>query len=357
MVRLRELGIEFNGERTGRYNAITDVEGVSVGQVQVWKEEPYIQRTGTTVIIPHEGNVFSEGVLASSNVLNGFGVLTGRDSVDELGFLTSPIVLTNTRSVGMGYEAVMQYFLENLPEGSDVTLPVVGECDDSYLSDSRGPPVSVDAFVSAIKSAKSGPVEEGCVGAGTGMQLFDFKGGIGTSSRVVEIKNSDYTVGVLINGNYGRRNQLSVLGKRFSQVGKSDKIPEGSCIGILATDAPVSSNLLRRLAKRIGLGLARTGSMGNNASGEIFLAFSTADRVSVDSESIDSGHLKEAAAHKNEPDFLSSEFITPMFEAAVTATEEAALNALFQAKTTRGYAGHVLEGFPVEEYFAKEAER
>lgn len=349
-MRLREFISDFDAS-TGKYNAITDVDGVSVGQVQFWKDDPFIQRTGATVILPHKGDVFSEGVLASTDVLNGFGVLTGRDAVDELGFLSSPIVLTNTRSIGSGYEAVMQFFLERGLENADLPLPVVGECDDSYLNDSKGSPVPLELFKEAIKSAKSGVVEEGGVGAGTGMELFGFKGGIGTSSRVVETGNSLYTVGVLVNANYGRRNQLSILGRRYAQLDQPEGIQDGSCIGVLAADAPIPPRLLKRLAKRMGLGLGRTGSVGNNSSGEIFLAFSTENRISVDLESMDSGHFMETVSKSKNADFLSNEFITSLFDAAVSATEEAALNALFQGKTTKGYAGHVLEGFPARDYF------
>ncbi len=350
MVRLRELKSDLIGGITGKHNGITDVPGVLVGHDQVWKDEPFVQRTGTTVILPHRGNVFSEGVFAHSEILNGFGILTGRNSLNELGWLASPIVLTNTRSVGNGYEAVMRYFLKKAGKDYDLPLPVVGECDDSYLNDSRGPPVPLESFDRAIKSATSGAVDEGGVGAGTGMELFEFKGGIGTSSRILEIEGQRYTVGVLVNANYGSRHQLSVLGRRFPEEIQSKEIRDGSCIGVLATDAPVSSGLLGRLSKRMGLGLARTGSVGNNSSGEIFLAFSTASKIVLDPKSMDSGRLKKSTQTPPESVFLSNRAINQLFEAAVGATEEAALNSLFQGKTTKGYAEHVLEGFPASRF-------
>lgn len=332
------------------YNAITDVKGVLVGHSQVWIDVPFVQRTGATVVLPHQGNVFLEGVFAHTAVLNGFGILTGRDSINELGLMASPIVLTNTRSVGTGYEAVMRHFLERSDKDFDLPLPVVGECDDSYLNDNQGPPVPLESFDKAIKSATSGAVEEGGVGAGTGMELFEFKGGIGTSSRIIEVEGEKYTVGVLVNSNYGRRDQLSVLGRRFPAAERSKAVQDGSCIGVLATDAPVSPELLRRLCKRMGLGLAITGSVGNNSSGEIFLAFSTASRIMMDPKSIDSGRLKESDYDLSSHDYLSGRAINSLFEAAVYATEEAALNSLFQGKTTSGYDGHVLEGFPAERF-------
>lgn len=351
-MRLRELIPDFDGSQVGKHNAITDVVGVSVGHVQLWKDEPHIQRTGITVVMPHNGDVFSEGVFVGTDVLNGFGILTGRDAVNELGFLTSPIVLTNTRSIGTVYEGVMQYFLSRAGENPDLPLPVVGECDDSFLNDNTGPPIPPGLLEEAIKSARSGVVEEGVVGAGTGMQMFGFKGGIGTSSRVFEIGGSNYTVGVLVNGNYGKRNQLSALGRRYSSSDQSQRIQDGSCIGILATDAPVNAGLLKRLAKRMSLGLGRTGSIANNNSGEIFLAFSTSNRIEIDSKAISSGKSRNLKFGNEETSSLSKEFITPLFEAAVSATEEAALNALFQGKTTRGFGGHTLEGFPAKEYLS-----
>lgn len=353
MVKLRELKPELLEGQTGRYNAITDVEGVWVGNAQLLNDEPYVQRTGATVVLPHNGNVYLEGVFAYTDVQNGFGVLTGRDSINELGMLASPIVLTNTRSIGSGYEFVMKNFLEKEEGEWDLPLPVVGECDDSYLNDSRGPAVPFETFDKAIKSATSGKVEEGAVGAGTGMSLFEFKGGIGTSSRVFEIEGTEYTVGALVNANYGGNGQLSVRGRRFSMIEESKGMRDRSCIGVLATDAPISSSLLRRISKRMGFGLVRTGSVANNSSGEIFIAFSTANRIQMDPNSIDSGRLIESGSGNSRFDQLSREAINSLFEATVSATEEAALNVLFQAKTTKGQSGHVREGFPVDKFLEK----
>ena len=343
-MKFRTLGRDLLAGQTGKNNSITDVRGIKVGHAQVWTDHPFVQRTGATVILPHEGNVFEEGVFAHTEVMNGFGILTGRDSVNELGLLASPIVLTNTRSIGTGYESVMRYFLDYAQIDYDLPLPVVGECDDSYLNDSRGPPVPLETFQAAFKSASDGPVDEGAVGGGTGMELFDFKGGIGTSSRIVEIQGTEYSVGVLVNANYGSRHQLSVLGRRIFET-SAGEAKDGSCIGVLATDAPISSEMLSRLSKRMGFGLARTGSVANNSSGDIFISFSTGRKITMEPYSIDSGRLKEQEIKRTSTNFLSNGAINPLFEAAVSATEEAALNALFQAKTTKGYGGHVLEGF------------
>jgi len=348
-MKFRALGNDLLKGQPGKNNSITDVQGVMVGHAQVWTDHPYIQRTGATVILPHQGNVFAEGVFAHTEVMNGFGILTGRDSINELGLLASPIVLTNTRSIGTGYEAVMQYFLNKAGIDYDLPLPVVGECDDSYLNDSRGPPVPIETFEKAIHSASTGTVEEGAVGAGTGMELFDFKGGIGTSSWVVENQGVEYTVGVLVNANFGSRHQLSILGRRPVEA-EQEEPKDGSCIGVLATDAPVSSEMLGRLSRRMAFGLARTGSVANNSSGDIFLAFSTGRKILMEPFSIDSGRLKEPETKSFSTNFLSNKVINHLFEATVAATEEAVLNALFQAKTTKGYAGHVLEGFSTTSY-------
>lgn len=349
-MRVRDFIPDYNRGRVGKYNAITDVDGVLVGQTQFIRDSPHVQRTGATVIMPHSRDIFSEAVYASSYVLNGYGILTGISSVNELGILSSPVVLTNTRSIGNGYEAVMQYFLERGVKDADLPLPVVGECDDSYLNDSSGEPVPIELFKEAFRSSRSGKVDEGGVGAGTGMSMFGFKGGIGTSSRIVEIEGTSHTVGVLINANFGRRYQLSILGKRFGPENRTDRVSEGSCIGVLATDAPVPPNLLKRIARRMSLGLSRSGSVGNNTSGEIFLAFSTADTIYMDPDSSASGRLKEHAQGKSELNYLSNDVINGLFDATVDATEEAALNALFQAKTTRGYGGHVMEGFDPDKF-------
>ncbi|MEM0134072.1 MAG: P1 family peptidase [Thermoplasmatales archaeon] len=344
-MKIREMRSDLLSGKTGRYNSITDVKGVKVGHSCVWTDEPHIQRTGATVIIPHSGDIFSEGVYAHTSVMNGFGILTGRDSINELGLLTSPVVLTNTRSVGMGYEAVMQYFQKVSRRDYDLPLPVVGECDDSYLNDYRGPPVPLEKFEEALKNAKSTNVEEGAVGAGTGMGLYDFKGGIGSSSRVININGRKYTLGVLLNANYGSRHQLSIFGRKPFASEESGPAKDGSCLGVLATDAPVTPEILGRLSRRMGLGLARTGSVANNSSGDIFIAFSTWNKVKMDPFSIDSVLIKGSGRNASNVELISRDDINRMFEATVDATEEAALNALFQAETTKGYDDHILEGF------------
>jgi D-aminopeptidase len=344
--RARDYGLAPTGLPPGPLNAITDVPGVRVGQVSVVSGTD--ARTGVTVIWPHDGNPFRERVFAATHVLNGYGIMTGRAVIAEWGVLGSPVVLVDTRSVGIAYEAVVQYFTELDPAVGDldVMMPVVAECDDGYLNDNRRRHITVEDVRRALAEVRGGPVEEGNVGAGTGTQLFGFKGGIGTASRVVEIHGRTYTVGVLVNTNFGTRHQLQVRGVPLGRL-ITDLMPdhekEGSCIAVLATDAPLDPLQLGRLAKRIGFGLVRTGSVGNDGSGEIFLAFSTAHRVP-----------REVAAPLEVRRLVDGQFwtlgapIDLLFDATAEATEEAVLNALVAAETMVGRDGHVLHAFPVE---------
>lgn len=296
-MRCTDYGLQVGYLPRGEWNAITDVPGVRVGQATYLTDDEYIHRTGVTVIWPHSGNPFRERVYAGSWILNGYGILTARDVIEEWGLLGAPIVLCNTRSIGMGYEASIDHF-NLIDEGVgdlDVLMPVVAECDDGFLNDNRAPATPLHVFRSALENSTHGPVEEGCVGAGTGMQLFGFKGGIGTASRKVEISGQIYTVGVLLNTNFGARHQLMIQGVPMGRL-FTENMPryekEGSCIGVLATDAPLLPNQLKRLAKRLGLGVVRTGSVGNDGSGEIFLAFSTATTIPRESlEPLSSKHL------------------------------------------------------------------
>lgn len=351
--RARELGIEIGRLPTGELNAITDVPGVLVGHATVRRGEPGsgepVARTGVTAILPHGGELFRERVYAGVSLLNGYGELTSRSVIDEWGLIGAPILLTDSASVGRVFDAALRYLTPRDPAigDVDVAFPVVGECDDGTLNDNRAFPITDDDVVRALESASSGPVEEGCVGAGTGMQLFDFKGGIGTASRRVELDGSAYTVGVLLNTNYGARHQLVVDGVPVGRL-IADLMPErhrdGSCIGVLATDAPLHPLQCRRMAARIGLGLARTGSVGSDGSGEIFLAFSSAQRVprQATGEGLPIRTIVEGGF------WTQGSPIDLLFEAAVEASEEAALNALFRAETTRGRDGNVLHAIPVD---------
>lgn len=351
--RVREYGIVVGALPTGPLNAITDVPGVRVGHVTVWHgstaSNEQVARTGVTAVWPHAGDLFRERIYAGSSALNGYGVSTGELVLAEWGLLGSPIVLTDTRHIGVAYDATVTYMTERDPEVGtlDVAIPVVLECDAGFLSDNRHPSVRAEHVHGALDGASAGPVAEGCVGAGTGTQQFDFKGGIGTSSRVVEIGGTEYSVGVLLQTNYGSRHQLSILGR---PVGRriTDIMPrhhqEGSCVGIVATDVPLNPLQLQRLSRRVGLGLARTGSVGNDGSGEVFIAFSVANRVPRSSPT-----QTTTVRTMIEGQFWTqgSPFDT-IFEAVAEATEEAALNALFQADTVVGRDGNVLYGAPIE---------
>lgn len=351
--RVRDLGLQIGALPTGRLNAITDVPGVRVGHRTVWRGDPGgpdpVIRSGVTAIWPHDGDLFRERVYAGHSVLNGYGEMTSNIVIDEWGLIGSPIVLIDTTHIGLGYDAVVRYMAQRDPEvlDIDVVIPVVAETDDGFLSDNRAFGLSREDVWAALDAASGGPVAEGVVGAATGTQQFDFKGGIGTSSRVVEIQGSRFTIGVLLQTNYGSRHQLQIAGVPIGrQIG--DLMPErhheGSCIAVVATDAPLHPRQLRRLARRVDVGLARTGSVGNDGSGEIFLAFSTANRIP---------RSTPKAAHPIEV-IVEGQFWTQgspfdaLFEAVAEATEEAALNALFQADTVVGRNGHVLHGLPID---------
>jgi D-aminopeptidase len=317
----------------------------------VWRGEPGAKepviRSGVTAIWPHGGDVFRERLYAAISLFNGYGEITGRSVIDEWGLLGSPIVLTDTVHVGAGYDAVVRYMTERDPEvgTSDVEIPVVAETDDGYLSDNRSPAITREDFYAALESAREGLVEEGCIGAGTGTHQFQFKGGIGTSSRVVEIAGERFHVGVLLQTNYGRRPQLVIkgvpVGRRITDL-MPPRESDGSCIGVLATDLPLVPHQLRRLARRIDVGMARTGSVANDGSGEIFIAFSTANRVP---RAIERAALEIRVMVEGQ---FSSTAFNQAFEGVAEATEEAAVNALFQADTVYGRDGHVLYGLPIE---------
>jgi D-aminopeptidase len=285
-----------------------------------------------------------------SFALAGFGEITGRTAADDWGIASTPIVLTATMSVGIVYHAVQRYLCRQDTELGrlELVIPLVGECDDSFLNDSRAFHVTEQHVYAALDSATGGPVEEGCVGAGTGMQCFEFKGGIGSASRKLDAANGGYTLGVLVETNLGARPLLTIggvpVGRHIADLKPGGRLPDywgesgdgGSCIVVAATDAPLTNHQLAKLARRSALGLARVGSIGANSSGELMLAFTTANRVRV-GDSL-SNHIE----------VLNDRRIDMLYQAVVEATQEAVVNALFMAHTTAGRDGNVLHALPIE---------
>lgn len=362
-VRARDLGIIIGRYLPGPWNAITDVAGVKVGHVTLIKGNgPLIPgkgpvRTGVTVILPRD-DVWHKKAPAGAFVLNGTGEMTGLAWVAEAGFLEYPIALTNTLNVPRVANGVMSWMFKHNPEigiTDDTLTPVVAECDDSRLNDSRGRHVSEDDVVRALEEATSGPVTEGTVGAGTGMIAYQFKGGIGTSSRRLSEENGGYTIGVLVNANHGRRYELTIAGvpvgrlwqekehdmesagllenENIARLSKREQLgDQGSIIIVIATDAPVDSRQLQRMARRAALGLARTGATSHHGSGDFILAFSTANEI---------------PHYPDTPTFLMTHIadthLNPIFAATVEATEEAIINALITATTVVGRDGRRAE--------------
>jgi D-aminopeptidase len=339
--RPRELGIKIGVLPVGSLNAITDVPGVKVGQVTI--AEGADIRTGVTAILPHEGNLFQQKVQAAMYIGNGFGKLAGYSQVEELGTMESPIVLTNTLNVPTAADAIIDWTLgQKGNENVRSVNPVVGETNDGFLNDIRGRHVRKDHVLNALAQAETGAVAEGNVGAGTGTVCFGWKGGIGTSSRKLPAKLGGYTVGVLVQTNFG--GVLKVNGVPVGQeLGKYafkeslDKSSDGSCMMVIATDAPLDSRNLKRLAKRVMLGMAQTGGIAANGSGDYVIAFSTVNRV-----------LHETAESTFASNFLHNDYTSPLFLAAIEATEEAIINSLFMATTMEGTQGHKIEELPKE---------
>jgi len=324
----------------GRWNAITDVPGVRVGHATLTEHESgAVARTGVTVVMLHDGDPWAERLYAGSFALNGFGQLTCRDVIDTTGMISTPVFLTGTRSVGSVYEGAVRCSQRSPASDNWVFIPVVGECDDSYLSD---PVVTAGEreVEAALADAHGAAVEEGAVGAGTGMALFGYKGGIGTASRVVRLGSASYTVGVLLLTNFGRADQIR-LPSGYSAPPGLDDPPQGSCIGLVVTDAPLHPQQLSRVAQRIGFGLVRTGSTGNDGSGEIFLAVSTATRIPHRSE----GPLLVPVLVDEQSGGSADTPINAIFDATVEATEEAVWNALVAARRTTGRLGRHLDAF------------
>lgn len=339
--RLRDFGIKIGVMPTGKDNAITDVTGVKIGQVTL--NESASIRTGVTAILPHDGNIFQQKVPAAIELGNGFGKLVGYSQVAELGNLETPIILTNTLNVSTAAAALVDWTLNQ--KGNENTRsvnPVVGETNDSYLNDIRGRHVKQTDVLVAIDKATAGPVQEGNVGAGTGTVCFGWKGGIGTASRKLPKTLGDYTVGVLVQTNFGGVLEIAgvpvgvELGK-YSFKETLDKSGDGSCMIVVATDAPLDARNLQRLAKRALIGLGKTGGIMANGSGDYVIAFSTAYTIP-----------HESSAKFEEQKLLRNDDTSPLFLAVIEATEEAILNSLFAAETTTAYQGHTIEKLPVE---------
>ncbi len=340
--RMREFGIKTGILKPGKLNAITDVEGVKVGHVTLISGDSI--RTGVTAILAHGGNIFLEKVPGAVYVANGFGKLTGSTQIEELGNIETPIILTNTLSVPTAANALISYTL-GLPgnERAGSVNIVVGETNDGRLNDIRGRHVKEEHIFEAIKIAASGNVEEGNVGAGTGTSCLGYKGGIGTSSRTLPEAQGGYTVGILVQTNFGGILQIGnipaglELGRHYMK-DADDDTPEGSCMVIVATDAPLDSRNLKRLAKRALLGIARTGGFYSNGSGDYCIAFSTAEELRTP-------YRTQEKTKKTE--VLWNHQMSPLFLAAAEASEEAILNSLFKAQTMEGN-GSKMEALPLD---------
>lgn len=338
----REYGIRIGTLNTGRYNAITDVKGVKVGHTTLIKGTNI--RTGVTAVLPHDGNLFMSKVPAAIYTGNGFGKLAGFTQVLELGSIETPIVLTNTLSVPTAWDALIDHALSS-EENKQILRsvnPVVGETNDGLLNDIQGRHITKAHVLEAIRSSASGPVEQGSVGAGTGTICFTYKGGIGSSSRTLSKEQGGYTVGVLVQTNFG--GDLTIAGVPVQQKLKALRQKEsgdGSIIVVVATDAPLTSRNLERLAKRAMFGIARTGGNCSNGSGEYVIAFSTAEHLRIPHRSPNLELLTN-----NE---LRNEAMTPLFEAVIEATEESILNSLFHAVPMSGSGGHSVDRLPVDD--------
>ena len=340
--RLRDYGVEIGVLNPGNHNAITDVPGVRVGHTTLIEGTSI--RTGVTAILPHSGNIFQEKVPAAIYIGNGFGKLAGYSQVKELGNIETPIVLTNTLSVPVAMNAVISHTLnQDGNENVRSVNAVVGETNDGWLNDIRGRHVAESHVLSAIENAQTGPVMEGSIGAGTGTVCFGFKGGIGTASRVLPKEAGNYTVGVLVQANFGGVLKIAgvPVGKEMNRYPYAQKNEaDGSVMIVVMTDAPLDSRNLERLAKRAMLGLGRTGGIASNGSGDYVIAVSTAlaNRIPYTSEStVLPGQ------------FLVNDQVTPLFLATIEATEEAILNSLFAAEGMEGRDGNHVEAMPKEE--------
>ena len=341
---LREWGFPTGIFETGRYNAITDVPGVTVGHVTLIKGDSV--RTGVTAIVPHQGNIFRQKVPAAIYVGNGFGKLVGVTQVSELGNIETPVILTNTLSVAAGIEGVVRYTLMQPGNEQERSVnAVVGETNDGRLNDIRGMHVTPQMVIDAINGAHGGPVEQGCVGAGTGTICFGFKGGIGTSSRVLPASLGGYTIGVLVQTNYGGILEIDgvQVGQKLQKhdfinhVRKTENV-DGSCMMVVITDAPLDSRNLERVAKRAMMGMAKTGGIASNGSGDYVIALSVAP-----------GNLIDSRAKTITSTVLANGEMSSIFAATIEATAEALWNSLFMADSMTGRNGNHVDALPVEQ--------
>ena len=356
-MRARDLGVAIGSLPTGPHNAITDVPGVRVGHTTV-VEGP--ARTGVTMVLPHDGNLWTEPVYAGFHRLNGNGEMTGLPWLEEAGMLLSPVGLTNTHSVGVVRDALVALEVEELPAGREAwALPVVAETWDGVLNDIDGFHVTAEHARASYLSAAGGPVAEGGVGGGTGMVCHEFKGGIGTASRTVRAGTGEHavewTVGVLLQANHGRRERFAVNGVPVGLEVGTDVVPapaappthqpgSGSVIGVVATDAPLLPVQCRRLAQRAGLGIARTGGVGENGSGDLFLAFSTGNR------GMPPCHVGDTPPPTADVRTVANTYMTALFDAVVEATEEAVVNAVVAAETMTGANGVTAHALPHDRF-------
>lgn len=354
--RARELGLKVGNLPTGPHNAITDVLGVLVGHATLIEGDGPLRpgygpvRTGVTVVLPHDGNPFREKVRAAVHTINGFGKALGFEEVRELGVIEAPVALTNTLNAGLVADALVQYTLRHNPGvGIDTHTVnvVVGETNDGYLNDIQGRHVRAEHVWAAIEAASGGPVAEGNVGAGTGTTCFGWKGGIGTSSRITPARSGGWTVGALVQANFGEPGHLHILGRQAPRPPRPTSAnpsgETGSVMIVLATGAPLSERQLERLCKRAAAGLARLGSTYGHGSGDFVIAFSTAQRIPDPPPSLTAptvAVIDEAAA------------MAGIFPAVADCVEEAVLNALCAAGTMTGRDGHVRHALPIAEFLA-----
>lgn len=352
--RARDFGIEIGIYPTGQFNAITDVQGVRVGHSTIIQGKGALVpnegpiRTGVTAILPHMGDLFLEKVTGAVVRINGFGEVTNTQQIDEMGVFEGPLMITNTMNVPRVADAVMDWAFDHSAAMGITTWgisPIVAETSDSYLNDIRGRHVTKAHVYEAIDSARTGIVTEGAVGGGTGMICYEFKGGIGTSSRMLPDELGRYTVGVLVQSNFGSRRKLRIDGVPVGRelVDYDERVrrdSQGSVIVMIATDAPMSSRQLRRMGTRATFGLARTGTQGGNTSGDFAIAFSTTRNRPHHSET------HTLALNQVVED---NQLINALFDAVVEATEEAVLNSLFQAETMSGRDNRVIYALPIQE--------
>lgn len=342
--RLRDLGITIGTLPPGPHNAITDVPGVLIGHATLIYDQPHVVRTGVTAILPRDGEIAHDYAFAGFHRFNGFGEITGIQWIEESGLLTSPVMLTTTNQIGLVRDVLPEYGFRHYQHGA-YYLPVVAETYDGWLNEMQARPIQKEHVFQALDNAHGGAVAEGNVGGGTGMICHDFKGGIGTSSRVVAIEGEAYTLGTLVQANYGDRKLLTVSGVPIGRELGYDIVPNAwqepplssSIIVVIATNAPLLPAQCRRLAQRATTGLAHVGGSGHNTSGDLFLAFATGN------------HIKPAATGILPlKGMLSDQKMDPLIDATVESVEESILNALTMAETMTGYLGHTAHALPLD---------